>query len=236
MDEQRPRQDWRDLPTTELTQAELALAVAEWKQVMGGQAAQALRELARAYQERTKGAPAAITSDPSWRLLMPRHSSKQRHAAARAIAATISTHFRNPHVVAALAKRGGGTDRWLREHIFPEALLLAAAEFRRNHPTRIRLGRWWLKSAQPMGPMELTARQIRHWVRQRARAIAEAIILERASSAWGTRARRLSPRERELVRLLVQDSSRAAAARRLNVKPSTLRNMLRRVRLKNPEM
>jgi hypothetical protein len=73
--------------------------------------------------------------DP-WRLLSRQYSPKQRHTAARAVAARMSTHFKEPRIKVALraeakARRQAGqsgVDRWLREEVFPQALLLAAAE------------------------------------------------------------------------------------------------------------
>lgn len=170
--------------------------------------------------------------DP-WRLLSRRYSPKQRHTAARAVAARMSTRFKEPRIKAALtaearARRQGGqsgVDRWLREDVFPKALLLAAAERYKAQP--IRLGKDWVGGRrQPVVPMELAWTNTIRWLKQRARRLAEEIILESAPQV------RHSPGERELLKHLQAGLGAPGAAEQMGVSTSTTRTMLQRLRTK----
>jgi len=157
----------------------------------------------------------------SWRLLSRRYSCKQRLATARAVARRMSTRFKNPAVVAAL-RAHRGTDRWLREEVFPHALLLAAAERWKAQP--IRLGKRWVGGGRrPVVPMSLAWPNAIRWLKQRARRIAEETILEAAPRV------RLSARERELVRHLQASAPLHAAAEEMGIDPSTVRTMAQRL-------
>ncbi len=161
--------------------------------------------------------------DP-WRLLSRRYSSKQRLATARAVAARMSTRFKDPRVVAAIREHRS-PDRWLREQVFPEALWLAAAERYKAQP--IRLGKHWVGGRrQPVIPLELAWPNAIRWLRQRARRLAEEIILDEAPRV------RLSPRERDLFRHLqatAASPSTRAAAEALGIDRSTIRTMRQRL-------
>jgi hypothetical protein len=107
-------------------------------------------------------------TDPYWILLRARSTSRQRHKAARRIAATMSTTFANPAARLALkrAHRGEGA-RWLRETLFVSALLEAARE--RYELQRIRLGAKWVTDADgriaPTRPMDHSLPFLRRWLR-----------------------------------------------------------------------
>jgi hypothetical protein len=194
-----------------------------------------IEHLCRPYEEFRKCIAAAETAreqfqallnppvrDP-WRLLSRRYSRAQRFATARAVAARMSTRFKNPEVVAALCQRRGA-DRWLHEEVFPQALLLAAAE--RHKAQRIRLGKRWVNgSHRPVVPMQLGWPNTVRWLKQHARRLAEEIILEAAP-----RVRRLSPRERELVlHLQTRAMPLSVVAEEMGIDPSTLRTMAHRL-------
>lgn len=245
MDEQR-RRSWRDRPLKELSESELAQAAGEWTRTMQEGAA---RYLDRELEQRAQLIAATLAelrkallsselvefqASPTWRLLNPSSTRKQRHAAARALAATMSTFFIDPKVRAALGRRKGGVDRWLRHDVFPKALLLAVAD--RERPQFVRFGRHWVDGRrQAVRPTALSMRLLCRWLELRTRRIAADTILEASSEAWTDRIR-LSRRERELVGLLAQDADRANAARRMKLKPATVRSMLRRIKSKGTKM
>jgi DNA-binding CsgD family transcriptional regulator len=223
--------DWRDRPLKELSESELSQFAEEWTQMMRERAVRELAEFRKSFRSPERE---AFLASPTWRLLNPSSNRKQRHAAARALAATMSTFFVDPKVRAALRRRKeGGVDRWLRHDVFPKALLLAVAD--REKPQSIRFGRRWVDGRRPVAPTMLSLRRLSKWLDQRARRIAGAIILDASSEAWAARIR-LSRRERELVNLLTQDADRANAARRMKVAPSTVRTMLQRIKGKGTKM
>ena len=192
-----------------------------------------IEHLCRPYEEFRKFIAAAETvqdqvqaffappvHDP-WRLLSRHYNLRQRRATARAVAARMSTRFKNPAIVEALCTRRGA-DRWLREEVFPQALLLAAAERYTARP--IRLGKRWVSgSRRPVVPMHLAWPNAVRWLKQHARRFAEEIILEAAPRV------RLSARERELVRHLQTHALLSGAAEEMGIDPSTARTMAHRL-------
>jgi DNA-directed RNA polymerase specialized sigma24 family protein len=169
-------------------------------------------------------------TDPYWILLRSRSTSRQRRAAARKLAARMSTRFANPKVRAELRAmtRPGGLQRWLREEVFVPALLEAARERRR--PQRIRLGTKWIKDASGriarVRPMERSIPFLRYWLSTRARALAEERIL------GGRRLGHLSARQRELLLLLQPHPDYADVAERMGVTPEAVRQLAARARAK----
>jgi DNA-binding CsgD family transcriptional regulator len=172
--------------------------------------------------------------DPRWILLRSLSRKNQRENAARQIAATMSTRFANPAVRHELAGRAGAR-QWLREIVFPAALLEAAGE--RFTERRIRLGKRWVKDAggrrvAKVQPMQLSVTAARRWLIQRARTLAEESIIGSSRSAAAALRRRPSKREEELQRLLVAGTSRADAALKMQLDRSTIDNRARRLRSK----
>jgi hypothetical protein len=170
---------------------------------------------------------------PHWVLLGARFSQRDREDAARRIAASMATRFRNPAVCQALAGRVGAR-WWLQEIVFPGALLEAAAE--RFTERRLRLGRRWVKNRDgkvaTVQPMDLPVTSVERWVIQRARTLAEEAILGRLRSACAALRRRPSKREQELLRVLWSGASRSDAALQMRLKRSTIDTLARRLRLK----
>jgi DNA-binding CsgD family transcriptional regulator len=137
----------------------------------------------------------------------------------------MSTRFKDPAVKAALRERGSGTDRWLREVVFPQALLLAAQE--RYTAQRVRLGKDWVGGRQrPVVPMSLAWPNAVRWLKQRARRLAAEQILHSALYV------RHSRKEVELLRHLRAQVPFAAIAEHMDISPSTLRTMRSRLQAK----
>jgi hypothetical protein len=161
-----------------------------------------------------------------WTLLAPRSTRKQRHAAAERFAARMPTTFRNPQVRRVLARmEGEPAARYVhRTHV--AALLLASA--RRKSPSRIRLGRQWVKRngrVATLAPADLPYHRRGGWLYQEARSIAERMILD---LDLPPALARLSARERELVTLLQKGLSRPRVAAEMRIDDDTLRVMLHR--------
>jgi DNA-binding CsgD family transcriptional regulator len=79
--------------------------------------------------------------------------------------------------------------------------------------------------------MELAWMNTVRWLRQRARHIAERVILDAASESWTTRGR-LAPRERELWDHLCAGLKPADAAIEMGVSRSAVYTMLQRFKTK----
>lgn len=179
-----------------------------------------------------------------------------RNAAAFALAARedfLTTVFADPRGHQAYRREIGrvgkaAARRWLREEVFPQAILLATSEV--DEKTRIRLGRTTpvrdlLRPdlVLPMRPRELSGGELDAWLRQRAKAQAVAIMTDIDPSPRRPRLPdqprqipgNLSPRQREVAILLTAGLSYSEIAARLGIKGTSAKKYGQRLRRRLPK-
>jgi hypothetical protein len=187
--------------------------------------------------------------------------NEERWEAASRLATSFSAKFRDPAAARVIreerANRGRpAAQRWLREQVFPEAIMLVFAHL--NEPRYMKLGSKWVLSRRiPMDPENaLTSSDFRRWFRQEVRNSAEAILLERSyprpldtethpptwepgwsldpvyeSAALLRKAGvRLSPKQRELLKHLASGVPVSQVHAVMGISPATSRVMLHQIR------